>query len=89
MQNHTVIAMNQSLVDKINREIYRRFPEFAGIKPKVQRQSAAQAKTITATPTYLLTFQSRAEAPGNKSMSRWVRVVANEDGKILKVTTSR
>lgn len=80
--------MKQDIIRSISQEVYRRFPEFAGRRPKVQEQRAP-GQTGTASQTYLLTFQTKASLPGKKSLSRWVRVVVNGDGKIIKITTSR
>jgi hypothetical protein len=84
--------MDAKLVQAISKDIYRRFPEVSGVKPKVRRQDMPHAKSIAASTTYLLTFQSVAHTvtgDGSKSIPRWVRVVVSEQGKILKVTTSR
>jgi hypothetical protein len=72
MDNHTL----QSICD----EIYRRFPEVKGARPKVSAYSGSQV---------LLIFTGKATTADGKSLSRTVRVVASEDGKIGKVTTSR
>lgn len=81
--------MNQDLIHTICQEIYRRYPNFSGLRPKVQTQRAV-AKSAGAEPvkTYLLTFQGRpSSAP--KGLSDSLRVVVNEKGKILKISTSR
>jgi hypothetical protein len=80
--------MDASLIKNISQDVYRRFPEFAGIQPKVRAQTT-QSKTSERPQTYLLTYNSRVSLPDHKTLPRWVRVVANEQGKILKVTTSR
>jgi len=79
--------MKSSAISTVRKEVYRRFPEFSGVRPKVQAQRASSAKN--GDKTYLLIFKTQASLPGNKSMSRWVRIVANENGKILKISTSR
>lgn len=76
------------IIQKVNRQIYRQFPEVKGVQPKVRRQSAAQGTSVS-TPSYLLTYQAQSILPGSKSMSRAVRVVVTENGRVLKVTTSR
>jgi hypothetical protein len=84
--------MDPKMVKSIAAQVYRRFPEFAGIQPKVRMQTAPQAKSTYAQPTYLLTFRSSATAissTGEISITRWVRVVVSESGKIIKITTSR
>jgi hypothetical protein len=79
----------KSVVD----QIHRRFPEFSGVKPKVTKHgSASQAHLAKSGPTYLLTFHSSnrtSAAAESKTISRWVRVVVTEQGKIMKVSTSR
>ncbi len=80
--------MDASLIKNISQDVYRRFPEFAGIQPKV-REQASPSKASGSPHTYLLTYNSRISLPDQKTMPRWVRVVANEQGRILKVTTSR
>ncbi|MQC26072.1 MAG: hypothetical protein DWG76_01290 [Chloroflexi bacterium] len=75
--------MNSKSMRSIEEQIGRRFPEVAGARPKVTQQKSAGASN------YLLTFHGRAEGPGGRSLNRTVRVVANENGKILKVSTSR
>jgi hypothetical protein len=60
-------------------------------KPKVrQRPPSGKAAPPNGSPeTYLLTFQGKADIGQGKSMPRLVRVVANQQGKILKISTSR
>ena len=74
--------MKRDLINTISQEVYRRFPDLAGVRPKVKLQRSSPQ-------SFLLTFQSRATLPGGKSLPRLVRVVANEQGKILKISTSR
>lgn len=81
--------MDPNVLKKVVNQIHHRFPEFSGSKPKVRVQNTPQAKSVRATPTYLLTFHYKASTNGKKIIPRWVRVVVNERGKILKITTSR
>lgn len=75
--------MNAKSLQKIEDRIYRQFPEVAGKRPKVTQQKSGRAAN------YLLTFSGRADGPGGRSIARTVRVVADEGGRILKVSTSR
>lgn len=79
--------MEQKIIQSISKEVYKRFPEVNGKKPKVrlQRQSG---KGAPPGQTYLLTFSTKVNTSTNKSLPRLVRVVANAQGKILKITTS-
>jgi hypothetical protein len=80
--------MKQQVIKKISTNIYKRFPEVAGIRPKVRLQSSKQ-NSGNNNERYLLTFHAKVRGPGGKAIPRQVRVVANTNGKIYKVTTSR
>jgi hypothetical protein len=81
--------MNQDLIKAINQEVYRRFPDFSGVRPKVQSQRAAKADAKPGEAGFLLTYQTSVEVQGSKRLPRWVRVVVSPQGKIQKITTSR
>jgi hypothetical protein len=81
--------MEPEIIKAISQQIYRRFPEVAGSRPKVRQQISPQAKSLPAVATFLLTFQGKAETTDGKEIPRLVRVIATSQGKILKVTTSR
>jgi hypothetical protein len=85
--------MQPETIKSVSKKIYRRFPEMADVKPKVSKRKAPQTNSKPATsspaPTYLLTFQTKVKGPRGENIPRWVRVVTNETGKIIKITTSR
>ena len=80
--------MDPKLRKQVVAEVHKLYPEFAGIRPKVR----VQGQKPSDHPKYLLTFKGTAIAKsstGNKKMSRYLRVVVDSKGKILKVTTSK
>jgi hypothetical protein len=77
--------MDSKTVNSVCSQIYRRFPEVNGVHPKVQPQSTS----VQAGSTYLLIFKSTATTADGKTLPRIVRATIDEQGKILKVTTSR
>jgi len=84
--------MNPKVLKQVTALIHKRYPEFAGIQPKVKAQKATQPKSLPAEPTYVLTFKrlDKISTIANpKTISRLMRVVVNARGKIIKVTTSR
>lgn len=83
--------MDPKIVKSLSAKIYRQFPEMAGVQPKLRLQRTTQAKSVNSDPpsTYLLTFHTKVNISGGKSIPRWVRVVVNAKGTILKITTSR
>jgi hypothetical protein len=80
--------MDKKIVTSINNKVYRRFPELNGNVPKIQSQNA-RSKNARSLPTYLFIYSGTVRISGNKTMPRLVRVVVNEKGKILKISTSR
>jgi hypothetical protein len=89
--------LKPQVLTSVNKEIYRRFPELRGVTPKVQERmpSGAAAKQAT----YLLIYAAGLEAKSPaakgaqgaepKTLPWNVRVVVDEQGKVLKISTSR
>jgi len=77
--------VNQEIVSRICKEVSRNFPELAGVRPTVRRQSTSRGGG----EEYLLVFKGNAPLPGGKNIPRVVRVVADERGHILRMSTSR
>jgi hypothetical protein len=71
--------MDSGAIERACHSIYRQYPEFAGVRPSV-RQSGAQT---------LLIFATKVKTADGKSLPRTLRVNVNEQGAIVKVTTSR
>jgi hypothetical protein len=74
------MSADPKIIDKINQQVYRKFPAVQGISPKVQ---AAPEDRIQ------LVYQGKAKTADGKSLPIIVRVVADSVGKILKLSTSR
>lgn len=79
--------MDAKTINSIRQQIARQFPEVAGASPSIKAQAAA--KSPGAGGTYLLTFKGRVSEAGGFKSNRTVRVVAQDNGRILKVSTSR
>jgi hypothetical protein len=82
------MALSSTQIDTISRQIYRQFPEVANAQPAVQNQPGAKAMG-SGSDRYLLTFKGRGQGPGGQTIQRIVRVVADDHGKVIKVSTSR
>lgn len=72
--------MDKNVVDKICKNIYRRFPSVKDKRPKVLKQSENR---------YLLVFSGSGKTPDGKTIQQTVRIVADEEGQIIKTSTSR
>lgn len=72
--------MDSTSKTSVCNSVYRQFPEVKGSQPTVKSLPGEKWQLI---------FHGKAQAADGKSIPRTVRVVANEEGKILKLTTSR
>jgi hypothetical protein len=76
--------MEKGTIQKVSRQVVRTFPELDGVSPTVRSQPGGGDAG-----QYLLTYKGKAALPGGKSLTRIVRVVADERGRILRISTSR
>ena len=72
--------MNQQIIEKVCSEVYEQFPQYEGIQPEIKAQP---------NDTQLLIFHSSGKTSNQKSIQFSIRVLVNENGEILKITTSR
>ena len=82
------MSLTSSQIDTIAKQVYRQFPEVREARPAVQSQPGAKALDASG-DRFVLTFRGRGQGVGGKSIARIVRVVADERGKSLKISTSR
>jgi hypothetical protein len=75
--------MEKATIQKVSRQVVRTFPEMDGVVPTVRAQPGSD------TGQYQLTYKGKAALPGGKSLTRIVRVVADDRGRILRISTSR
>jgi len=76
--------VDQATIQKITRSVGKKFPEMNRVKPSVRKQSSGKGND-----QFLLTYKGKADLPGGRKISRIVRVVADERGRIIKMSTSK
>ncbi len=81
--------LKPELVQAISKKVSVQFPEIAGKKPRVRRQKISNGRGKPEDRNFLLVYRAHAVGPGGKKIPRFVRVVVNPAGKILKMSTSR
>jgi len=72
--------MERSVLDKVCKQVYRRYPTLKDKKPKVTSQGNDR---------YLLLFSASGQTPDGKTIKQTFRVVTDNAGRILKTSTSR
>lgn len=72
--------MDAKTISAVCKQVYSKFPEVNGAKPKVKAQTE---------DSYLMIFEGSGTAPNGATIRRTVRAVVTASGKIIKLTTSR
>ncbi|MEL7625653.1 MAG: hypothetical protein AAGU15_02200 [Anaerolineaceae bacterium] len=72
--------MKSEAIRKVTEKVVKKHPKLAGKSPKVSMISAG---------SYLLQYTFSDDLPNGKSIAQTIRVVADEDGNISKMSSSR
>ncbi len=72
------MSIESSAVEKINQRVVREYPEMRGVRPSV----SSDGKHVT------LVYKARVQTPAGP-MSRVVRVTADENGRVARISTSK
>lgn len=81
------MSLSAAQIDAISRQVHGQFPELRGARPVVQPQAAA--KNAGASGRFVLVYKGAGRGPAGQAIPRIVRVVADERGKVVKISTSR
>lgn len=71
--------MDKSAISKVNKHVYRKFPEFSKSVPKVKLSGN----------NFRLSYSAKVQLPDGKTMNRKLTVTADENGKVIKLSTSK
>jgi hypothetical protein len=72
------MSIDSSAVEKINQRVIREYPEMRGERPSV----SSDGNRVT------LVYKAKVQTPAGP-MSRVVRVVADENGRVMRISTSK
>lgn len=79
--------MDKKVLSSVLDQVYHRFPDYSGIHPKIQKREAQGNQA--ASESFLLVFHKVVKTENNRQLPKWLRVVVNSSGKIIKVSNSR
>jgi len=77
--------VKREAIAKVSRKVSKQFPEMKSVRPSVRSQSSSK----NGNQRYTLTYKGKAALPGGREISRIVRVVTDENGKVFKMSTSK
>jgi len=81
--------MNERVINNVCKEVYRRFPDLTGTRPKIQLFGSEKNLTASPSPKYLLIFRGGGVTTTQRNLSYVIRVIITAQGKILKMSMSR
>lgn len=77
--------MQRDMLATVTHQVARSFPEMANVRPTVRRQEGSSGGP----EHFLLVYKGRAELPDGRTIHRIVRVVVDESGRIVRMSTSK
>lgn len=80
------MGLSSKVIKKVSSQVYRQFPEAKGVHPNAQLQRPGSGKSAD---VYLLKYEYAVVSASGKQIKRWIRVTVEENGKILRTSTSR
>jgi hypothetical protein len=72
------MTIDNSTLEKISRRVYRDYPEMRGARPSV----------MSGENRCTLVYKAKVQTPAGP-MARVVRVVTDENGRIVRISTSK
>lgn len=83
------MKLQPETLESITRQVYKRFPEMEGSKPALQTRQAPPSRAGAGNDEFLVIYQKTVRNERGGTIRRLVRVVVNQAGKILRMSTSR
>lgn len=75
--------MDNTVKNKVNQTIYRRYPEVKDIKPAIKKINGKDRDT------YLFVYKRKIKSSPDNEVLKIIRVTTDQNGKILKVSVSK
>jgi hypothetical protein len=73
------MGLQAEVIERISKQVCRDYPEMRGARPSISGQGG----------NFVLTFRGKVRTSSGAEMSRIVRAVADEDGRVIKISTSK
>lgn len=77
--------MDTKKIKEITQRVYQRYPSLRGISPQVREVFVPEIGQ----KRFTLTFRKVSITENNKRIPKWIRATVNEQGKILKISSSK
>jgi hypothetical protein len=88
------MSLSPAQLESISKQVFRQYPDVKGSRPSVQKQAvASEAKNgvpaANGKTRYVVTYKGSGRAPDGRTIQRVVRATTDENGRIIKMSTSK
>ncbi len=73
------MGLQAQAIERVSKQVYHDYPEMRGARPSISGQGG----------NFVLTYRAKVRTSNGAEMSRIVRAVADEEGRVIKVSTSK
>jgi len=73
------MGLQAQAIERVSQQVYHDYPEMRGARPSISGQGG----------NFVLTYRGKVRTSSGAEMSRIVRAVADEDGRVIKISTSK
>tara|TARA_B100000945_G_scaffold321387_1_gene335636 strand:+ start:4909 stop:5169 length:261 start_codon:yes stop_codon:yes gene_type:complete len=86
------MSLKSNKIRSISKKVYKKFPDLKNVTPTILEQSlpnVGNSKDTNPTSHYQITYKTIAQLPDGNTMNKIVKVLANSNGKIIKMSLSK
>ncbi len=73
------MGLQAEAIERVSKQVVRDYPEMRGARPSISGQGT----------NFVLTYRGKVRTSSGAEMSRIVRATADEDGRVIKISTSK
>lgn len=77
--------MDSRILSRALKQVYQKYPDLRGVTPQVKEVETSGSVE----KKYTLIFKTVATTTNQKKITKYVRATVNEQGKIIRISTSR
>lgn len=77
--------MDNKILSQVIKQVYQKYPDLRGITPQVRELES----NGTNERKYSVVFKTSAISSNQKTITKYVRATVNDQGKILRISSSR
>jgi len=74
-----LLGLQAQAIERVSKQVVHDYPEMRGARPSISSQGA----------NFVLTYRGKVRTASGAEMARIVRAVTDEEGRVIKISTSK